>query len=58
MNQNKLNLHIHIGQWKTGSSAIHAFLNHNREILSNDYALLYPNLSGFDLGKGAEKKPY
>ena len=48
----KLKLFIHIGQPKTGSSAIQAFLNYNRENLVKKHHLLYPNFSGIDLGKG------
>lgn len=39
----KLKIYYHIGQPKTGSSAIQAFLNYNREKLATDYKILYPN---------------
>jgi len=48
----KIKLFIHIGQPKTGSSAIQAFLNYNRENLTKNYKVLYPNFFEDDFGKG------
>ncbi len=52
MFENKLKLFLHIGQPKTGSSAIQAFLNYNRENLVKKHHVLYPNFKGSDFGKG------
>jgi len=48
----KLKLYFHIGQPKTGTSAIQAFFNYNRETLSKDHKILYPNFINNDFGKG------
>lgn len=48
----KIKIFIHIGQPKTGSSAIQSFLNYNRENLINNHQVLYPNFTGSDFGKG------
>jgi hypothetical protein len=48
----KLKLYFHIGQPKTGSSAIQAFLNYNREKLAKEFGVLYPNFGQKDLGTG------
>jgi|JFJP01.1.fsa_nt_gi hypothetical protein len=45
-------LYLHIGQPKTGTSAIQALLNQNREILACQFKILYPNLQGDDFGIG------
>jgi hypothetical protein len=39
----KLKFYFHIGQPKTGTTAIQAFLNYNRENLAKNYKILYPN---------------
>jgi len=48
----KLMIYFHIGQSKTGTSAIQAFFNYNREILSKDQKILYPNFEDINFGKG------
>lgn len=48
----KLKLYVHIGQPKTGSSAIQAFLNYNREKLAKEYGILYPNFHQPNFGEG------
>lgn len=48
----KLKFYFHIGQEKTGTSAIQAFLNYNREKLAKEFAILYPNFNQKDLGSG------
>lgn len=40
-----ITVYVHIGASKTGTSAIQAFLNYQREILIKDYSCLYPNFS-------------
>jgi hypothetical protein len=47
-----MKLFVHIGQGKTGSSAIQAFLNINRKKLADDFGILYPDFSGTDLSIG------
>jgi hypothetical protein len=44
--------YFHIGQLKTGTSAIQSFFNYNREKLSKDYKLLYPNFEDSNFDKG------
>lgn len=48
----KVQLFIHIGQPKTGSSAIQAFFNYNRVNLIKNHHVLYPNFFDGDFGKG------
>jgi hypothetical protein len=43
---------FHIGQPKTGTSAIQGFFNYNRESLALNYGVLYPNFNDQDLAKG------
>ncbi len=45
-------IYFHIGQPKTGTSAIQAVFNYNRENLSKDYKLLYPNFEDSNFDKG------
>lgn len=42
---NHLKVYFHIGQAKTGSSAIQSFLNYNREVLAKEHKILYPNFN-------------
>jgi hypothetical protein len=39
----KTDIYIHIGSGKTGTGAIQAFMNNNREILFSKHSCLYPN---------------
>ena len=48
----KIKLYIHIGQPKTGTSAIQGFLNHNQEQLILQHGILYPNFNNEDVSKG------
>ncbi len=52
MKENQIKLFIHIGQPKTGTSAIQGFLNYNREILSRIHKILYPNFDNNEFDKG------
>jgi hypothetical protein len=47
-----LKLYVHLGQGKTGSSAIQSFLNYNREKLAHEYGILYPNFDSQHIDKG------
>lgn len=38
-----MKIYFHIGQAKTGSSAIQSFLNYNRALLAKQYHILYPS---------------
>jgi len=49
----KPTIYFHIGQSKTGTSAIQGFLNHNRKTLAEEYKCLYPNFHADDLAYGA-----
>jgi hypothetical protein len=44
----KPEIYFHIGQPKTGTSAIQGFLNYNREHLFREYKVLYPNFNSKD----------
>jgi hypothetical protein len=44
--------YFHIGQAKTGTSAIQSFLNHNRKLLATKYSVLYPNFDQDDFTEG------
>ncbi len=48
----KRKLIAHIGWPKTGTSAVQAFFNANRETLLDKYAILYPNIEGDHFSKG------
>jgi len=48
----KLKFYFHIGQPKTGTSAIQAFLNYNREKLAKEFGILYPNFQQKELDSG------
>ena len=48
-----MKIYFHIGQAKTGTSAIQSFLNYNREILAKQYHILYPNFSTSDLARNS-----
>lgn len=50
--QQELTFYFHIGQAKTGTSAIQAFLNYNREKLAKELGILYPNFHQKDIGSG------
>ncbi len=43
--KNKIKLFLHIGQPKTGTSAIQSYLNYNRKKLFQECHILYPNFS-------------
>lgn len=47
-----ITIYLHTGTGKTGTSAIQAFLNYNRENLIRDFSCLYPNFSGYSIQKG------
>jgi len=47
-----MKIYFHIGQAKTGTSAIQSFLNVNRELLVSKDKILYPNFDFKDPGKG------
>lgn len=44
--------YFHIGQAKTGTSAIQSFLNCNRKLLATKYSILYPNFDEDDFSEG------
>lgn len=52
MNSEKIKLYVHIGQPKTGTSAIQGFLDNNRELLAETYGILYPNFNKKNYGTG------
>lgn len=54
MSEKNLKLYIHIGQAKTGSTAIQSFLNHNQKSLIENYNILYPNMMGGSLDQGSK----
>lgn len=47
-----ITVYLHTGTGKTGTSAIQAFLNYNRENLFRDFSCLYPDFTGYALQKG------
>jgi hypothetical protein len=47
-----MKLFIHLGQGKTGSSAIQSFLNYNRNKLAREYGILYPNFESQYIDQG------
>jgi hypothetical protein len=47
-----ITINIHAGIEKTGSSALQAFLNFNREILLRDHSCLYPDFQSSFLHRG------
>ncbi len=47
-----ITIYIHAGAEKTGTSAIQAFLNYNRENLINNHSCLYPNNNSLAIHKG------
>jgi hypothetical protein len=47
-----ITFYFHIGQAKTGTSAIQSFLNHNRKLLATKYSVLYPNFDEDDFTEG------
>jgi len=47
-----ITIYIHAGAAKTGSSAIQAFLNYNRENLIKNNSCLYPNYNSTRIDKG------
>ncbi len=51
MKDNKLKLLIHIGQSKTGSTAIQTFLNQNQKSLIENHNILYPNMMADEFAK-------
>lgn len=52
MKNNKPIIYFHIGQPKTGTSAIQSFLNFNRQVLASKYDTLYPNFDENNLSSG------
>jgi len=52
-NPDVITLFLHIGQNKTGTSAIQNFLDVNRKFLSSEVGCLYPNFEADDLISGA-----
>ncbi|NPD45560.1 MULTISPECIES: hypothetical protein [unclassified Lentimicrobium] len=52
MFKKRIKIYLHIGQPKTGSSAIQSFLNTNRKHLFNKHSILYPNLNSNDYSNG------
>ena len=53
MHGQKIIILLHIGQGKTGSTAIQRFLDFNRETLASKHKVLYPNFDSNDLTKGS-----
>jgi hypothetical protein len=49
-----ITVYIHSGTGKTGTSAIQAFLNYNRENLFRDFSCLYPNFNISQMEKGKD----
>ena len=47
-----MKIYFHIGQFKTGTSAIQSFMNYNRDYLMNNHRILYPNMDSIDFGRG------